>query len=299
MRVYISNWTLSKSKRHDEDDKVIPIRMIANKLTLDRENQEILPSAFGKATVEKFLADGIIDWFHQSVLAKTQEEKAKAVLGKPIDFQWENDPNGEGALPVVYGNLTKANPIVRESILPHLEADQPVFGASVGGSVRKARRVFDKAMNKAKDQIMEIDWNHIAIAPAPYVVSSGSMVSMVKAVDGAADIRVEFSDVGSFVADSGLIFREDEIRKAMEMGAGTDIATLTGADAVRQQSLAGGGNMYRILRDEVMFGIQDGTIKPSVKGVTEYLSRRGLNNRQITIFTDAFRRNVRSILAGV
>ena len=147
---------------------------------------------------------------------------------------------------------------------------------------------------------MEIDWNHIAIAPAPYVVSAGSMVSMVKAGDGS-DIRVDFSDVGSFEAESDIIFREDEIRKAMEMGAGTDIAAMTGADAVRQQSLAGGGNgmMYRRLRDEVMFGIQDGTIKPSVKGVTEYLSRRGLNQRQIIIFTDAFRRNVRSMLAGV
>jgi hypothetical protein len=276
-------------KAQGENDLVLPIRMIANRLELDRENQEILPQAFSKATVEKFLDEGIIDWHHQSVLGKTPEARAQAIIGKPTGFQWES------GLPVVYGNLTKAHPIVSKSIQPHLEAGQDVFGASVGGNITKAQRVFDQSINKAKDQISAIDWNHIAVAALPYVVSGGSRVSMAKASN---DLMIEFSDLSSFSHDYRLINNEDHLRKALTAGYGTDSAALGGFDALRTQSLEGAtkGQSFDGLKDMVMMGIIDGSISPSRQGVIAYLTTKGINERTISRFMDTFRDHIRALI---
>ncbi len=284
MYVEIGNWKIEKAARQD-DEKYINVRIIANTLLLDKENQEMLPEAFDDETINSFLKAGIIDWHHQSVLGKTMEDRAKAILGKPYDFQWED------GLPVVYARLTKSHPIVRDSIIPHLDAELPVLGGSVGGSIQKIKRVFDGAIQKAKEQIMKIDWNHLAIAASAYVVSPGSAVSLVKAYNN--ELMVRFSDIGAFRYD--VVANHEEIMKALEFTNITDIAKYQGVDALRTQSLEG-DPFYDKTREAVIFGITEGSIKPSRKGVVEFLEGRGMREAQIRSFMDVFTKNIRQMI---
>lgn len=258
MDVTIGNWLVQKAS---EDDKVIRVRMVANMLEPDKEDQEILPTAFSKATIDEFLKDGIIDWFHKSMTGRTIQEKSESVLGRPIDFKWE------GGLPVVYAELTKAHPIVRDSILPHLEAENDVFGASVGGKIKKIKSVFDKKLNKARDKIHEFVWQHLAIAPRSYIVSGGSAVSLIKANDS---ISVNFSDIGAFCADYDILSNSELIHKALEAGTATDISNMSGYDATRAQSLEGANDDQKIVQ-RIINGIFKKRIKPSKQGVISYL----------------------------
>lgn len=286
MRVEIGNWTIEKAKNAKETDKVVPVRMVANRLQLDKENQQILPQAFSKTTVKRFITDGYIDWHHVSVTGKTPEERANAIIGKPYDFQWEDE------LPVVYANLTKSHNIVKNSILPHLEADQHVFGASVGGNINKSRSVIDPVLKKKKDQILDINWEHLAIAASPHVISSGSGVTLVKARDfEGKEPLFRFEDIASFEADYDLCFTGfDEIRKALEIGSGTDIATYTGLDALRQQSKQ--RKDFSQLLQTVAIGIQDGTIGGTEKGLKIFLKSEGLSKDETEDFVKKFRKTV-------
>lgn len=285
MQIELGNWTIEKAQGVAHDPRVVPIRMIANRLDIDKENQQILPQAFNKATVDKFIKTGIIDWHHQSVTGKTPEARAHAIIGKPTSFEWEKD------LPVVYGNLTKAHAIVRDSILPHLEADQNVFGASVGGNVKKARNVLDIASRKPKEQILGIDWEHIAVAASPYVISSGSEVTLVKArLD--SDIKepiVRYADITAFENEYDLCFKGEEIRKALQIGAGTDSAALVGADALRQQS---GKYNYPALVKEVAIGLQNDSVAATPQSVKVFLKSRGLTSQNIEDFMSRFQKTV-------
>lgn len=269
MFVQIANWKIEKAKGGINDDKVISVRLVANKLDLDKENQEILPEAFNKATVANFLKEGIIDWHHQSIMGKTDEAKAHAIIGKPYDFKWED------GLPAVYANLTKSHPIVKDSILPHLEADQPVFGASVGGSVKKAKSVWDSKVGGLKDQISSINWDHLAICGRPYAVSGGTEVSLVKALGGGDDyeILLNYSDINQFVNEFHLTEKNDELLKALEIGGGTDSATLVGVDALRMQSKV--KKKDKELYNNLLLAIKDGDIGPTVKGVKLFFKANG------------------------
>jgi hypothetical protein len=270
MLLEIANWKIEKAGTSN-DDSVVPVRLVANKLDVDKENQEIIPAAFNKATVDSFLSEGIIDWHHQSVIGKNPEDRARAILGKPTGFKWED------GLPAVYANLTKSHPIVRDSILPHLEAGQPVFGASVGGNVKKAKNVWDSDKSRLKEQISEIKWDHLAIAARPYVISEGTEVSMVKAYGASSeDIYLKYSDIGTFGTQYELIKKGSELHKALTVGAGTDSATLTGVDALRIQSLEGND----ALLNKLLLALKDNTIEANRGGVEMFLRAEGLTTDQ-------------------
>ena len=270
MRIVIDNWLLKAEK---EDDKTITVKIIANSLGVDKEGQRILPQAFNEATIKNFLDFGVIDYHHKSVTGHSAQEKSEAIIGKPIAFLWEN------GLPVVHARLTKSHPIVK-TILPHLEADQPVYGGSVGGSIKKAKKSY-KENGKSVDDIYEIDWTHLAIAGAPYVISSGSNVSLIKAagsgkVGEEEEIQVTFSNIHSFTSNiKSYIDRESELIKALTVGAGTDSANLTGVDALRSQSLEGG--LQADIINDVLEGIDSKQIRPTLIGVEEYLQKRGIS----------------------
>lgn len=275
MRVEIANFRLEKAGQ--ATDKTVPVRMVANQLELDRENQKITAEAFNKSTVDRFLRHGVVDWFHKTVTSRDPVVQAKAVIGRPTRFEWENKK------PVVYADLTKANPIVAEAILPHLEADMPVFSASVGGDVRKARRVFDASVQKDVDHIYEFEWNHIAIAPAPYTMSPGCTVTIAKAGVGLGIVENEtlvyFEDLGAFSLGQNIFQDENKIRKAVMVGAGTDSATLFGGDTLRMQSLEGAENEgpdIETLTKYMIMGLASGDIAPNRAGIEKFARQVGI-----------------------
>lgn len=286
LQIGIGGWLLEKAD-HSTNEMVIPVRMIANRLKLDRENQELLPQAFDSSTVNNFLENGIIDWFHKSRLGKSDKEKADAVLGKPTDFRWE-----EG-LPVVYGDLTRAHPIVRDSIAPHLEAGNDVFGASVGGGAIKRNKIYDPVLHKAKEQISKIYWDHIAIAPSAYIVSLGSKVSLAKARNG--EVFLEFDTFNGFILQNDLVGDDAKVNKALEVDPGNDTALFTGADALIRQSLDG-VDVFSEYKEQVFKALFTREIPPTQNGIRKYLHTKGVSQTDIDSFLKNFQENVYSLV---
>lgn len=189
------------------DDKLVNVDIIANHLTEDSDGETVLKEAFSPEEVQSFLNIGVLEFWHDSKNpALSKKEKMDAVIGKPIAFRWENGK------PVVTAQLTKSHPIV-QTMLPHLEANNPVFAASIGGS-KMVMQVKDSEGNE-KRIIPKIRWDHLAIAPCNSVINREPGVN-VKLLQKANDIIAEFNDITSFNLMSGQIFsQETELRKAL------------------------------------------------------------------------------------
>lgn len=186
---------------------VAKVDIIANHLTRDLDGETVLKEAFNPETVKEFLDIGVLEFWHESRNPDySKEEKNKYLIGKPVGFRWE------GGKPVVTAELTKSHPIVKD-MLPHLEAGQPVYAASIGG----AKMVLEvKNADGAKERIIpKIKWDHLAIAPINSVINRepGNNVRLLKK---ANDLMFEFDTMETF-SDQGPEYfgKEEELRKAL------------------------------------------------------------------------------------
>lgn len=219
----------------------ILVDIIANHLTEDTDSETVLKEAFDKDTVKNFLDIGVIEFWHESRNPNlTKAEKNKNLIGKPTFFKWEK------GLPVVTAALTENHPIVKE-MLPHLEANQPVYGGSIGGS-KIVLETMDSEGRKHKI-IPKIKWDHLAIAPAPYVINRAPGMN-VKLLQKANEIFCEFDDIEIFSQNSEIIGQEEELRKALLAPSSTSDLYNTSGGVITQQSLEG--------NPELKFSEQDG-----------------------------------------
>ena len=210
------------------DSAVAVVDIIANHLTEDEDGETVLKEAFDDATVQEFLNTGVLEYWHETKNPHlSKEEKNKYLLGKPTGFRWENGK------PIVTAALTKSHPIVAD-MLPHLEAGQAVYAASIGGS-----KMVLEAMGKDGKKhrvIPKIKWDHLAIAPAPYVVNRAGGVN-VRLLQKANELLCEFDDVNSFVRNREIIGKEEELRKALDAPASAaDLYSTPGGAATRQST---------------------------------------------------------------
>jgi len=213
------------------NDKTITVDIIANHLTEDEDSETILKEAFDKDTVQNFLDIGVIEYWHESRNPNlSKEEKNKYLIGKPKSFKWQDGK------PVVTASLTKSHPIVMD-MLPHLEAGQPVYAGSVGG----AKMVLEALdAEGAKHRIIpKIKWDHLAIAPSPYVINRAGGVN-VRLLNKAKELMCEFDNVDSFIINGQKIVEsETELRKALlAPGSVADLSGTSGG-AITKQSLEG------------------------------------------------------------
>ena len=213
------------------DDKTILVDIIANHLTEDEDSETILKEAFDKDTVQTFLDVGVIEYWHESKNPNlSKEEKNKYLIGKPKSFKWRDGK------PVVTASLTKSHPIVKD-MLPHLEANQPVYAGSVGG----AKMVLEALdAEGAKHRIIpKIKWDHLAIAPAPYVINRAGGVN-VRLLHKAKDLMCEFDNIDSFcINGQNIVEKETELRKALlAPGSVSDLHDTPGG-VITKQSLEG------------------------------------------------------------
>ena len=186
-------------------ESTVKVDIVANHLTEDLDGEIVLKNAFNDDAVKEFLDIGVIEYWHETKNPLlTKEDKNKYLLGKPTAFRWENGK------PVVTAELTKSHPIVTD-MLPHLEANQPVYAAAIGGS----KMVLETTDGSGKNHkiIPKIKWDHLAIAPAPYVINraGGMNVRLTK----ANDIICEFDNLNTFHKNIEIAGREEELRKAL------------------------------------------------------------------------------------
>ena len=205
---------------------IVTVDIIANHLTRDTDGETVLKEAFSPETVKEFLDIGVLEYWHESKNPHlTKEEKNKYLLGRPTAFRWENDK------PVVTAALTKSHPIVQE-MLPHLEAKQPVYAASIGGS----KVVLEAVDSTGKEHrvIPQIKWDHLAIAPMNAVINREKGMN-VRLLQKANDILCEFNDFDDFKTNRNVIEREEELRKALlAPGSVEDISSTSGGVLTKQ-----------------------------------------------------------------
>ena len=213
-------------KADDQKSDVILVDIIANHLTEDDDGETVLKEAFDKDTVDNFLATGVLEYWHESKNPNlTKEEKNKFLLGRPTAFRWE------GGKPVVTAALTKTHPIVKDMI-PHLKAKQAVYAASIGGS-KMVLEAMDA--NGEKHRIIpKIKWDHLAIAPAPYVINRAPGMN-VRLLQKA--VMCEFDDMKVFAQNQGILEKEEELKKALEAPVSVSDVYNTPGGVVTKQDL--------------------------------------------------------------
>lgn len=198
---------LEISNLNKANENTVTVDIIANHLTEDSEGEMILKEAFNEEAVNSFLDTGIIDYWHESHNPHlSKEEQNAAIIGKPVAFRWENGK------PVVTAQLTKSHRIVKE-MLPHLEAEQSLYAASVGGS--KMVLEANDSTNKKHKIIPKIKWDHLAIAPSPYVINRAPGMN-VKLLQKANDLMFEFNTMSDFQRNfTNCIEKEEILKKAL------------------------------------------------------------------------------------
>lgn len=207
---------------------LVTVDIIANHLTSDSENETVLKEAFSPETVKEFLDIGILEYWHESKNPHlSKEEKNKYLLGKPTAFRWEDGK------PVVTANLTKSHPIVQD-MLPHLEAGQPVYAASIGGS----KMVLETTDSQGKKHrvIPKIKWDHLAIAPINAVVNRESGMN-IRLLRKANNIMCEFDDMNVFAQNSNIMEKEEELRKALQAPSSAGDMYNTPGGVIAEQSI--------------------------------------------------------------
>lgn len=272
MRVEIGSWTLQKSKHTNDSNGIVPVSIIANKLNVDKVNDQIDESAFTKDVIDFFLREGIVDWQHESRTAPTSEERALAILGKPVDFEWYVEDGKR--YPKVFANLTKKNPIVSNVILPHLEADQPVLGASVGGGILETIKTYNEVIQAIVRKILKIKWDHIAIAGRPYVMSDGSAVTLAKSIIINKESEFSTEEVVSF--SNLLTFNNaGRLSKSLEAGEGS-------MEALGKESLE---KANKVANDYVM-GLRDGSIPIGKESMRAFYKENGIPDGTLDLVVD-------------
>jgi hypothetical protein len=224
----INGFEIKTLNKASDNSAIVMVDVIANHLTEDEDNETVLKEAFDDQTVKDFLKWGILEYWHETRNPHlSKDDKNKYLLGKPTAFRWENGK------PVVTAALTKSHPIVQE-MLPHLEAGQAVYAASIGGS----KMVLEAQDNKGniKRVIPKIKWDHLAIAPAPYVINRAGGVN-VRLLQKAKDIMCEFDSTDSFIRNHSIIEKEEDLRKALEAPGSVGDLYSTPGGAVTKQSI--------------------------------------------------------------
>jgi hypothetical protein len=211
------------------DSSVVTVDIVANHLTEDTDGEIVLKQAFNKDTVNKFLDIGVVEFWHESKNPLlTKEDKNKYLIGHPKSFRWEKGK------PVVTAALTKSHPIVQE-MLPHLEANQPVYAGSVGG--KKMVLEVTGADGKKHKAIPRIDWDHLAIAPKNSVINREPGLD-VRILQKAGDIMLECDDMNVFASNFlNISLKEEELKKALLAPASVGDLYNTSGGVITKQDL--------------------------------------------------------------
>lgn len=250
----------------------IPIKIIPNVPTADRVDDTIHLKAFDDPTCRKsFISEGVLDWDHQTVRGKTPLEKAKAVVGKPEKLYVDNERN----LPVCEGYLFANNPYVKEAILPALETESGVLGASVGGKVLKSVAKSSSLGNKGGNDIYKIHLKHIAICLLQNAIHGGTSVELKKSIENNNENIFSFNSVHDLLKSFD---NKDFLEKALTAGSTTDIANISGGQALQNQSLEGDKIVSAVL-PFFLENVINGRIENNQKVYKSYLLNKGLSDK--------------------
>jgi len=223
------NYPATLIKSGKESNGRIPIEIVPSQPSIDRVNDKIVLKAFEDAR-DSFLDEGIIDYDHQSVLGKSKLEKAQAIIGEPEDLYI----NLNKKIPICKAALFKGNVYVDTVIMPALENDGKVFGASVGGKVLRKSFETDPETKKEINKISKILLKHIAITPRQNAVHPETSVKLLKSF--GEDFELILDNFDGFLKSFS---DKDFLAKTLMAGSATNISNMSGGQVIQKQSLEG------------------------------------------------------------
>ena len=254
----------------------IPITIIPSLPTPDRVNDTITLKAFDENCRTGFLKDGIIDYDHLSYRSKDPLIKAQAVIGQPLDLYITK------GIPYCDAFLFEKNPYVMKSILPALEAESTVFGASVGGSVLKSS--LKDPMNKSGgNNINKVNLKHIAVCPLQNAVHPGTAVMLRKSLSNDEEETFSFNNFNDLMKS---LDNEDLLEKALSAGSATAIGDMSGGQVLQGQSLEGSikkqipNIKIKAVMPFVLESIANGTLKGGYDTFKSRLGKKGLTKSE-------------------
>lgn len=285
-------------KSGDETAERIPVRVIPNHPTVDRQNEKIVLKAFSQPTIDDYLQNSrVIDYDHKSILGKDDLEKSNAIIGEAeslvVDLQ--------KGIPILDGFLFRSHDIVEKSILPALKAGSRVYGASIGGRVLKKSLEMDPTTRRPFTTISEISLNHVAICPVAKAVNTRTLIQLRKSCAGDGSCgngecsghcgngyQINFKSFDVFMKS---FVDSEELSKAIAAGSGTDSAALSGGQALQGQSLEGDGKKRKKKKEEKLKSVMPFIVDAAVNGLCKggfdawvaYLERRGLDHEEAQI----------------
>jgi len=274
MRDFNFTYSATLSKAGKSKDGKIPVTIIPSLPTPDRVNDTIALKAFDEDCRVDFLKDGIIDYDHLSYRGKDPLIKAQAIIGKPLDLFVEK------SIPYCDAFLFEKNPFVFGSILPAIETESGVFGASVGGSVLKSS--LKNPLNKSGGKnIMKVRLKHIAICPLQNAVHQGTMVTLKKSQSNEEIFQFNnFNDLMKSLESDELL------DKALQAGSATDISGMTGGQVLQPQSLEGdiakqiSNSKIKTVMPFVLESIKTGMLKGGYDAFKKGLTQKGLTKSE-------------------
>lgn len=268
------NFPVSIYKSGEESNNRIPIKIIPNAPTFDRVNDKIFLKAFDDDCIQDFLHDGMLDYDHLSVLSEDPIIKAQAHIGDPTNFYIDEKNN----VPVCEGFLFKGNPFVDGSIMPALNAGSKNIAASLGGKILKKSSYEIPGTKMKKSFISKIRMKHIAITPLQRAVHQGTSVELKKSMDGTQEPEIFFNSFEDFAKS----FQDAELlEKALVAGVTTDIANISGGQALQSQSLEGVNyNKIENCLPFILEGIKFGLVKGRYDDWSEYLTLKGFSAKE-------------------
>jgi hypothetical protein len=276
---FLSIGEMLKATPATEGDKRF-VYMEASNETRDLQNEVTLQKALAESA-EYYLKFGNVDLEHFTILGRPNPDLGRKgfpdyedyEIGRPVDVRFDGSRTFVKAQ-INQGSsefFGKANRFWASIT----ELDPPKeWYPSVGGAVLEKSIGVDAETGERYAVISKVRWSNIGMSLTPVNAE----------LTGCS--TVPFGVLAKCLRPDGI-----DLRKSLTVGYGTDSATLTGGDALRMQSLAGGKRMpYRQFRDELAHAVGAGGFNPSDKEelVREAASRFGLSNADAAQYVERF-----------
>lgn len=237
---------------------------------VDQQGERVLAKALEESAAH-FLKFGNIDIDHFTILGPRMglANHMSYEVGRPVDVTVRGDRTfvkaqlykGSGELArnanMVWESMTQLNPPAR-------------WYPSVGGSVLAKSVQLDPLTKSKVGVVTKVRWTNVALSRTP--------ANQHLPAAQAAPIGVFAKSLGGFVM------------KSLEAGYGSDVATLTGGSALRQQSLDGVPQSYFDFRDRLATSLKKSEVRDyTADGLTAFSCKKfSLSPDEATEWVDRF-----------
>lgn len=252
----------------------------ASKQDVDQQDETVLSKALAEST-DFYRRYGNVDLEHYTQIGAKLgiPNHAMYEIGRPIEVGQRDKStfvkaeifSGDGPAAVhandVWSSLTDINPPQR-------------WYPSVGGAVLAKAVATDPETNLRRTYITKVRWTNVGLSKTPVNQHVGTCATM---------------PIGTFakcMLPGGL-----DIAKALEAGYGTDAASLSGAGALRVQSLDTGVKTYWDFREKLAGAMRSGAASknPNAAALAAYATKElGLSADESAAYVERFMRDLKT-----